>query len=55
MSPDVRRGRKLASLGVGLPGMRERLGQHRGHLEVKSGPKGTRVTAMIPVPSMELN
>jgi len=53
MPPDIRKGQKLASLGVGIPGMRERLGQHKGQLEVKSGPKGTRVTATIPLPEKD--
>jgi len=53
MPPDIRRPRKLASLGVGIPGMRERLGQHKGHLEVKSGPRGTRITAVVPLRDAE--
>ena len=46
----LRQARTLASLGVGIPGMRERLGQHKGSLEIKSGPKGTRITATVPYP-----
>ena len=49
MSAEVRGESKLASLGVGIPGMRERLGQHKGQLEVKTGRNGTRVTATIPL------
>jgi signal transduction histidine kinase len=48
LSRQLRQSRNLASLGVGIPGMRERLGQHRGSLEIKSGPRGTRVTARVP-------
>jgi PAS domain S-box-containing protein len=39
----------LGSLGVGIPGMRERLGQLRGHLEIESGNHGTTVTAVVPL------
>jgi PAS domain S-box-containing protein len=48
MPREVRHRRNLATVGVGIPGMRERVGQHRGRLEIKSGPKGTRITATIP-------
>jgi PAS domain S-box-containing protein len=51
MPREVRHRRKLATVGVGIPGMRERVGQHRGRLEIKSGPKGTRITATIPYPA----
>ena len=36
------------SFGVGIPGMRERLRQLNGHLEIKSSPRGTCVTAILP-------
>jgi signal transduction histidine kinase len=48
MPREVRERRKIASVGVGIPGMRERLGQHQGNLEIKSGSRGTRITATIP-------
>ena len=38
-----------ATLGVGIAGMRERLRQLRGSLKIDSGPKGTKVTAIVPV------
>lgn len=36
-----------AQLGVGIPGMRERLGQMGGQLELRSGPQGTIVRAIL--------
>jgi two-component system NarL family sensor kinase len=39
----------IASLGVGIPGMRERLRQLGGQLEVDFGRNGTRVVATVPV------
>lgn len=38
----------MGSLGVGLRGMRERMQQLGGTLEVSSGPHGTTVTAAVP-------
>jgi two-component system NarL family sensor kinase len=38
----------VASLGVGIPGMRERLRQLGGQLEVDFGRNGTRVIATVP-------
>jgi two-component system NarL family sensor kinase len=38
-----------APLGVGIPGMRERLHQLGGQLEVDFGTNGTRVVAIVPV------
>jgi len=35
--------------GVGILGMRERLRQFEGSLNVESGPKGTRILANIPI------
>jgi PAS domain S-box-containing protein len=39
----------IASLGVGIPGMRERLRQLGGQLEVDFGRSGTRVLANVPL------
>ena len=39
------------SRGVGVSGMRERLGQLGGSLDIHSGANGTRVTAILPVES----
>jgi two-component system, NarL family, sensor kinase len=36
-------------LGVGIPGMRERMAQIGGHLKIQSGPSGTSVRATIPL------
>ncbi len=43
-------GRGLAKAGVGVQGMRERLRQLKGKLEIVSGPGGTRVQASLPAP-----
>ncbi len=43
----------VASLGVGIPGMRERLRQLGGQLEVEFGRTGTRVTATVPYKAAE--
>jgi PAS domain S-box-containing protein len=40
-----------ARVGVGIPGMRERMAQLGGHLEIISGSTGTAVRATIPLPS----
>jgi PAS domain S-box-containing protein len=53
MPAKIARGRALASPGIGIPGMHERLGQHRGRLEIKSSNKGTIVTATIPLDAMK--
>jgi len=37
-----------ARLGVGIPGMRERMAQLGGRLEIDSSPKGTTIRAAIP-------
>jgi PAS domain S-box-containing protein len=41
---------RQARLGVGIPGMRERMAQLGGHLEIISGSLGTTVRAIISVP-----
>jgi PAS domain S-box-containing protein len=43
------------SLGVGIPGMRERLRQLGGQLEVDFGNEGTRVHALLPVEPTQSN
>ena len=43
----------VASLGVGIPGMRERLRQLGGRLEVDFGRDGTRVVATVPYKATE--
>jgi two-component system NarL family sensor kinase len=35
--------------GVGLSGMRERIEQLGGVLQIRSGPDGTTITAVLPV------
>lgn len=42
------------TLGVGIPGMRERLRQLGGRLDVEFGPRGTRVVAILPAHRPEL-
>jgi PAS domain S-box-containing protein len=42
-------GQETATIGVGLPGMRERLCQLRGQLEINSNSQGTSVHAIIPL------
>jgi signal transduction histidine kinase len=37
--------------GVGLHGMRERVRQFGGHLDVRSNGHGTRVMAVLPMPN----
>jgi PAS domain S-box-containing protein len=44
----------IASLGVGIPGMRERLRQLGGQLDVEFGRNGTRVVATVPVKKPEV-
>jgi PAS domain S-box-containing protein len=41
---------EMPRLGVGIPGMRERMAQLGGHLEITSGPTGTTVRATISLP-----
>ena len=49
MPPAALRGGEGAGLGVGIAGMRERVRQLGGRLEIASGDKGTCVTAVLPV------
>jgi signal transduction histidine kinase len=50
IDPPPERGQDAAaSLGVGLPGMRERVRQLRGELDVVSGSGGTRVRVVLPI------
>ena len=44
----------IATLGVGIPGMRERLRQLGGQLEVEFGREGTRVSASVPLKKAKL-
>jgi signal transduction histidine kinase len=37
------------SMGIGLAGMRERLHQFGGRLEIHSGPDGTALHAAVPI------
>jgi two-component system, NarL family, sensor kinase len=39
----------VRSLGVGIPGMRQRLRQLGGQLDVASDPDGTTITAIVPI------
>jgi two-component system NarL family sensor kinase len=45
----------IASLGVGIPGMRERLRQLGGQLEVDFARNGTRVIATVPIRKPEID
>jgi two-component system, NarL family, sensor kinase len=38
------------SVGMGISGMRERITQIGGRLEIQSGPYGTTITAIVPLP-----
>jgi signal transduction histidine kinase len=40
---------EVGRAGVGIPGMRERLSQLLGHLEIESGGQGTTITATVPL------
>jgi PAS domain S-box-containing protein len=37
------------TLGVGIPGMRARIRQLQGELDIKTGPKGTMIVASVPL------
>jgi len=43
--------RGIASLGIGIAGMRERVRQLQGTLEIAGGPKGTTILAVLPLPT----
>jgi len=45
---------KPGAVGVGIAGMRERLHQLKGRLEIESGPNGTTVSATMPVVAARL-
>jgi PAS domain S-box-containing protein len=49
MQPDVLTGTDVSTLGVGILGMRQRLRQLDGFLQIDSGPQGTTVTATVPI------
>jgi signal transduction histidine kinase len=40
---------EIQNIGIGLAGMRERLHQLSGHLEIASSPHGTTVRATVPL------
>jgi signal transduction histidine kinase/ABC-type uncharacterized transport system substrate-binding protein len=40
---------EIVSVGVGIPGMRQRLSQLGGSLEIETGDQGTTVTAVVPL------
>ena len=42
----------VQSLGVGIPGMRERLRLLGGRLEISSNGRGTTLTGIVPLPPM---
>ncbi len=48
MRPDVPQTAMGGAVGVGIAGMRERVGQLGGRLEIKTGPGGTTVIAALP-------
>ena len=48
--PAEKQNAQKASGGVGFRGMRERISQLGGSLEIQSGPNGTVVTTRVPVP-----
>jgi PAS domain S-box-containing protein len=48
MSPAIIAGSQEAEFGVGVPGMRARIQQFRGELQISSGSDGTKIRASIP-------
>jgi PAS domain S-box-containing protein len=53
--PAGQNGKGMARAGVGVQGMRERLRQLKGQLEIKSGPQGTTVHATLPAPVAQMS
>jgi signal transduction histidine kinase len=49
---EIASGRALASRGVGIPGMRERVGHHNGRLDIQSS-DGTIITATLPLATLK--
>ena len=47
--PATEPAKPVGGVGVGVSGMRIRLEQLRGNLEIAAGPEGTRVTATVPL------
>lgn len=45
----------VVSVGVGIPGMKQRLSQLGGSLEIKTSDSGTTITAIVPVGDGEAN
>jgi PAS domain S-box-containing protein len=52
LTPEVSRPQPAPRLGVGIPGMRERMAQLGGVLDITSGPTGTTVRATISLPEL---
>ncbi len=57
IAPDVLERYKIdgVATGVGLAGMRERVRELGGNLEIESGACGTQVTVSVPVPAAEMH
>ncbi|MBQ0822121.1 PAS domain-containing protein [Microvirga sp. HBU67558] len=51
-APAHANGEETRLIGIGISGMRLRLEQLGGQLEIKSGPSGTRVSASLPIQSI---
>jgi len=49
MPPGTHRNSPRCKTGVGIQGMRERIGQLGGYFEIRSGKNGTVVVAILPV------
>jgi PAS domain S-box-containing protein len=59
-SGSARQSREVQNIGIGLAGMRERLHQLSGHLEIRSSPRGTAVLVTVPLraaphPSLDMS
>jgi two-component system, NarL family, sensor kinase len=50
LPPGLRQGIKEMIVGVGIAGLRERLRQVGGQLEIESSDRGTTVRAIVPLP-----